>query len=183
MARKGLIAWAVLGLLGLIFQATLFFKDSLAAHHPKWRPELEYFCKWVGCQIEPLQLADAVVIDHAAIDRLAEPDGNLEALIAINATNAINADQALGASPAVLPQWRFQITLRNIQNVSVAMPWIELTLTDAQDQAVMRQVFNPSVLGAPKVLKAGETWAQDLSLRLAHPESDFLGYRLLTFYP
>ena len=62
MARKGLIAWAVLGLLGLIFQATLFFKDSLAAHHPQWRPELEYFCKWVGCQIEPLQLADAVVI-------------------------------------------------------------------------------------------------------------------------
>ena len=180
MARKGLIAWAVLGLLGLIFQATLFFKDSLAAHHPKWRPELEYFCKWVGCQIEPLQLADAVVIDHAAIDRLAEPDDNLEALIAIN---AINADQVLGASPAVLPQWRFQITLRNTQNLPVAMPWIELTLTDAQDQAVMRQVFNPSILGAPKVLKAGETWAQDLSLRLAHPESNFLGYRLLTFYP
>ena len=180
MARKGLIAWAVLGLLGLIFQATLFFKDSLAAHHPQWRPELEYFCKWVGCQIEPLQLADAVVIDHAAIDRLAEPDGNLEALKAIN---TINADQALGASPAVLPQWRFQITLRNTQNLPVAMPWIELTLTDAQDQAVMRQVFNPSILGAPKVLKAGETWAQDLSLRLAHPVSDFLGYRLLTFYP
>ena len=174
MARKGLIAWAVLGLLGLIFQATLFFKDSLAAHHPKWHPELEYFCKWAGCHIEPLQLADAVVIDHAAIDRLAQANGDLEAL---------NAGQASGASPEVLPQWRFQITLRNTQNLPVAMPWIELTLTDAQDQAVMRQVFNPSVLGAPKVLKAGETWAQDLSLRLAHPESDFLGYRLLTFYP
>jgi hypothetical protein len=174
MARKGLIAWAVLGLLGLIFQATLFFKDSLAAHHPKWRPELEYFCKWMGCQIEPLQLADAVVIDHAAIDRLAQSDGNLEAL---------NADQALGASPAVLPQWRFQITLRNTQNLSVAMPWIELTLTDAQDQAVMRQVLSPSVLDAPKVLKAGETWSQDLTLGLANPQIGFLGYRLLTFYP
>ena len=174
MARKGLIAWAVLGLLGLIFQATLFFKDSLAAHHPKWRPELEYFCKWVGCQIEALQLADAVVIDHAAIDRLAKANGDLEVL---------NAGQAPGAPPEVPPQWRFQITLRNTQNLPVAMPWIELTLTDAQDQAVMRQVFNPSVFGAPNVLKAGETWSQDLSLRLAHPENDFLGYRLLTFYP
>ncbi len=174
MAHKGLIAWAVLGLLGLIFQATLFFKDSLAAHHPKWRPELESFCKWMGCQIEPLQVADAVVIDHAAIDRLAQSDGSLEAL---------NADQALGASPAVLPQWRFQITLRNTQNLPVAMPWIELSLTDAQDQAVMRQVLSPSVLGAPKVLKAGETWSQDLSLGLANPQIGFLGYRLLTFYP
>jgi hypothetical protein len=63
------------------------------------------------------------------------------------------------------------------------MPWIELTLTDAQDQAVMRQVLNPSVLGAPKVLKAGETWSQDLSLGLANAQIGFLGYRLITFYP
>ena len=63
------------------------------------------------------------------------------------------------------------------------MPWIELTLTDSQDQAVMRQVFDPLALGAPKVLNAGETWSQDLRLRLQDESMAFAAYRLLAFYP
>jgi hypothetical protein len=171
MGHKGLIAWAVLGLSALIFQATLFFKDNLAAHHPQWRPVLVYFCKWAGCQIMPLQVADAVLIDHAAIDLISEPDSK-----AVDTTE-------FDAFPVSLAQWRFQLTLRNAQNFSVAMPWIELTLTDLQDQPVMRKVLNPVDFGAPKVLKAGEIWSQDLRLRLANEQIGFLGYRLLTFYP
>ena len=171
MAHKGLRAWALLGVFGLVFQATLFFKDSLAAHHPQWRSELEAFCKWAGCQISPLQVLDAVLIDHAAIDLIAEPDPDASTVSEID------------ASQASLEQWRFQITLRNAQNFSVAMPWIELTLTDSKDQAVMRQVFDPLALGAPKVLNAGETWSQDLRLRLQDEPMAFAAYRLLAFYP
>ena len=174
MAHKGLMAWAFLGILGLVFQATFFFKDSLAAHHPQWQPELEAFCKWTGCQISPLKVLDAVLIDHAAIDLISEPE---------TATPAAAATPEIDGSQASLKQWRFQITLRNAQNYSVAMPWIELTLTDSQDQAVMRQVFDPLALGAPKVLNAGETWSQDLKLRLQDESMAFAAYRLLAFYP
>jgi S-methylmethionine-dependent homocysteine/selenocysteine methylase len=174
MAHKGLIAWAILGLLGLTFQAALFFKDNLAAHHPQWRAELDTLCKWVGCQIEALQVADAVLIDHAAIDLFTEQEA---------VSSAIHTADVLDASQMALSQWRFQMTLRNSQSISVAMPWIELTLTDLQDQPVMRKVLNPVDFGAPKVLMAGEIWSQDLRLRLANEQIGFLGYRLLTFYP
>jgi hypothetical protein len=174
MAHKGLMAWAILGVLGLVFQATLFFKDSLAAHHPQWREVLTVFCKWAACQIEPLQLADAVLIDHAAVDLITEQEPT---------SNAVTKGEAPEASPVNMAQWRFQMTLRNAENMTVAMPWIELTLTDLQDRPVMRQVFNPTDLGAPKVLKAGEIWSQDLRLQLANEQIGFLGYRLQTFYP
>ena len=174
MAHKGLIAWAILGLLGLTFQAALFFKDNLAAHHPQWRAELDTLCKWVGCQIEALQVADAVLIDHAAIDLITEQEA---------VSSAIHTADVLDASQMALSQWRFQMTLRNSQSISVAMPWIELTLTDLEDHAVMRQVFNPLAMGAPEELNAGQVWSQDLRLRLKSDQIAILGYRLLTFYP
>ena len=119
----------------------------------------------------PLQVADAVLIDHAAIDLISEPDSR-----AVDTTE-------FDAFPASLAQWRFQVTLRNAQNFSVAMPWIELTLTDLEDHAVMRQVFNPLAMGAPEELNAGQVWSQDLRLRLKSDQIAILGYRLITFYP
>jgi hypothetical protein len=164
MAHKGLIAWAVLGLWGLLMQATLLFKDDWAARYPQWRPALDLFCKGLGCQIEALQLADAVLIDHASID-------------------LISPEAAADAMPFSMAQWRFQVTLRNAQNITVATPWIEMTLTDLQDQVVMRRVFNPVALGAPMSLSAGEIWSQDLHLQLNNEQVGFTGFRLLSFYP
>jgi hypothetical protein len=65
----------------------------------------------------------------------------------------------------------------------VATPWIELTLTDAQDAAVLRKVLNPVDFGAPAVLPPGEIIEQQLLLSLKKEEAAFVGYRLLTFYP
>ena len=171
MAHKGLIAWAVLGLSGLIFQATLFFKDEWAAHHVPLRPVLKLFCEWSECQLEPLQVADAVLIDHASVDMIPKEESTAGAIV-----STVSAQMTV-------PQWRFQITLRNAQDIDVAMPWIELTLTDSGDQALMRKVFNPTEFGAPQTLKAGEIWSQDLRLRLVSDQVDFMGYRLFTFYP
>ena len=65
----------------------------------------------------------------------------------------------------------------------VATPWIELTLTDAQDQAVVRKVVNVTQWGAPAVMAPGEIVSLDHQLSLSDPAQSFLGYRLLTFYP
>ena len=161
MTYAGLITWALLGALGLLFQATLLFKDALAAHLPSLQPALTQLCAWADCQVLPLQQSDAVVIDHASIDQLHSHDDD----------------------PVARPQWSFELHLRNSASVSVATPWVELTLTDAQDQAVMRKVIHLADWGAPAVMAPGQILSLSRQFGLAHPESNFLGYRLLTFYP
>ncbi|MEY3923871.1 MAG: hypothetical protein RI915_1518, partial [Pseudomonadota bacterium] len=96
MSFWGLVAWAVLGLLGLVLQTVYVFKDPLATYHPRLKPLLLEACQLVGCQIQPLQKTDAVVIDYASVD-------------------AIHTDQAqeilaYGAQPS---RWALQINLRN----------------------------------------------------------------------
>lgn len=163
MTYAGLIAWALLGVLGLVFQASVFFKDVLAAHQPDLRPALAQLCLWADCKVSPLKQSEAVVIDHAAIDQ------------APMSSDAVDAGASL--------HWAFEVHLRNSVKVPVATPWIELTLTDAQDQTVMRKVLDLSQWGAPPVMAAGEILPLSLQLDLVNAELHFVGYRLLTFYP
>jgi hypothetical protein len=162
----GLVAWALLGFLGLVIQTVYFFKDPLATYHPSLKPLLLEACQLVGCHIRPLQKTDAVVIDFGAVDaiRSDEPPEKL-------------------ANSAQPMQWALQINLRNADAVPVATPWVELTLTDAQDAPVMRKVLNPVDWGAPAVLSPGEIIEQQLLLSLKKEEAAFTAYRLLTFYP
>jgi hypothetical protein len=164
MTYAGLITWAIGGVLGLILQATLLFKDLLVAYQASLKAPLTQLCVWADCQILPLQLADAVVIDHAAIDLLHHSPMGVD-----------------DVPPS--PQWSFEIHLRNSAKVPVATPQVELTLTDAQDQALMRKVIDLSSWGAPAVMAPGQIVSLSRQLGLRHPESGFMGYRLLTFYP
>jgi len=152
MSFWGLVVWAFLGLLGLVLQTLVVFKDPLATYHPRLKPLLLEACQFV--------------IDFSSVD-------------------AIPADpaQEILAMSALPKQWALQINLRNSDSVPVAIPWIELTLTDAQDAAVLRKVLNPVDFGAPAVLPPGEIIEQQLLLSLKKEEAAFVGYRLLTFYP
>lgn len=163
MTYAGLITWALLGVLGLLLQAMVLFKDVLAAHQPSLQPALSQLCQWLNCKVLPLQQADAVVIDHAAIDQL---------------PNHSDVED-----PAAERLWSFELHVRNSAQVPVATPWVELTLTDAQDQAVMRKVFNVSAWGAPAVMAPGQILSMSQQLSLRNPDNSFMGYRLLTFYP
>jgi Protein of unknown function (DUF3426) len=163
MTYAGLIAWALLGVLGLVFQTMVLFKDVLAAHQPDLQPALAQLCLWADCTVAPLKQADAVVIDHATIDPM-----------------PLSADAVDMGAPV---HWAFEVHLRNSAKVPVATPWIELTLTDAQDQAVMRKVLDLSQWGAPPVMASGDILPMSLQLGLVNPEVNFVGYRLLTFYP
>ena len=67
---------------------------------------------------------------------------------------------------------------------SVAMPALELTLTDAQEQAVLRRVLSPEELAAPPDLAAGAVWNGTVSVQVAATVApQVAGYRLLAFYP
>jgi hypothetical protein len=82
--------------------------------------------------------------------------------------------------------FRLQFTLANAASMPVALPALELTLTDSQDQAVIRRVLQPTELGpdAPAALLAAGEWASSLTLTVAPAAAGAItGYRLLAFYP
>ena len=82
--------------------------------------------------------------------------------------------------------YRFGLVLKNTAAVEVAMPAIELTLTDSQDQALLRKVLTATDLGAKTdTLAANAEWtgAVALSAKVNGGAERISGYRVLAFYP
>lgn len=73
-------------------------------------------------------------------------------------------------------------TWRNTSPHAVQVPALELTLLNAQNQAVLRRVISPAEMEAPASLSPAQVWSGKLHLvPVSGPTSS--GYRLLSFYP
>jgi predicted Zn finger-like uncharacterized protein len=152
---------AALGVLGVLLalllaaQWALHERDDLAASHPELAPVLELLCEPLGCAIGPVQRIEAVVIDSSTLVRRL---GNF---------------------------YSFDLVLKNTAALPVAVPALELSLTDTRDSVIARRVFLPSELpGAPALLPAQGNLS--LSLRLSITDAGAVpmaGYRALVFYP
>jgi hypothetical protein len=161
----GLAMRAVLGLVALVLalllaaQVAVHMRDQLAAMYPPLKPALQQLCRPFGCALQPLRQIDSVVIDSSTFNRLG-PEA-----------------------------FRLSLTLRNQSGLDVAMPWLELTLTDTGEQPLVRRVLTPEELGAPSatVLGARSEWTAAVDLVLpgegAGGGARVAGYRLLAFYP
>jgi hypothetical protein len=79
--------------------------------------------------------------------------------------------------------YTLNVSLRNAVDVPLAMTAIELTLTDAQDRAVMRRVLSPKELTAPLELAAGQIWTRAFTVEPGTLTAEVVGYRLVSFYP
>jgi hypothetical protein len=75
------------------------------------------------------------------------------------------------------------LTLRNSTDLPLAMTSLELTLTDAQDRAILRRVLHPSDIGAAAVMDAGQVINTVLLVEPVSASADIAGYRLVSFYP
>lgn len=141
--------------LGLLFQMALHERDRLAAWSPSTGALLTALCQPLGCQVGPARQIESVVIDSSNLVRRL---GNF---------------------------YSFDLVLKNGAGIAVAVPALELSLTDAHDAVIVRRVFLPEELpGAPQLLPA--QGALSLSLRLSIAEqgvSSMSGYRALVFYP
>jgi predicted Zn finger-like uncharacterized protein len=140
----------------LALQIVVLERDQIAATEPDSRAPLDALCEVVGCQIQPLRKIDAVVIDSSAFTKV---QGDV---------------------------YRLNFTLKSTSAVSLAMPALELTLTDMQDQAVLRRVVQAKELSASKtVIEPGSEISVILPLRVktGADEPRVSGYRLLAFYP
>jgi predicted Zn finger-like uncharacterized protein len=140
----------------LVLQIALKDRDRLAAANPGLRPWLARLCEPLHCTIRPPRQIDAVAIDSSSFNKL-RPDA-----------------------------FRLNVTLKNDSAIDVAMPALELTLTDGQDQPLVRRVVTPEELGPNAiVIPAASEWSGSLGLVVATNEASgrIAGYRLLVFYP
>ena len=156
LVRVGLLLLA-LGLAALLAaQVAVHDRDRLAAQHPDWKPWLERLCEAAHCRLGPPHRIDAIVIDNSGFSRVRQDT------------------------------YRLSVTLKNQSAQPVAVPAVELTLTDGQDQPVVRRVLTVRELGAPAdTLAPASDWSTSLTLAVAPPAGGnrIAGYRLLAFYP
>jgi predicted Zn finger-like uncharacterized protein len=72
--------------------------------------------------------------------------------------------------------------VRNTTSQILEMTALELTLQDIQGKPVLRRVFLPAELGAPKNLAPSQVWQGDIRLKV-DSDTPVTGYRVLSFYP
>lgn len=156
VVRVALVVLLLLLLALLTAQILFHERDRIASIEPETRPLLLALCGWARCEVSPLRQIDSIVIDSSSFTR----------------------DRG--------DNYRLGFSLRNNAAIDVAMPAIELSLTDSQDQALFRRVIRPAEFGAPSnLLGAGADWGNTLTLSIkATGNADRVaGYRLLAFYP
>lgn len=151
-------AVAVLLLLALAgAQTALLWRDTLAAHRPQWAGALQTLCRVAGCTVQPLHRIGQLSVDASGLARLetATPEG---------------------------AEYRLSLTLRNRADTALAVPAVELSLTDASGVLVVRKVLRLSELGAAQPLLAA---GQDIQLQalLATGGQSVDGYTVELFYP
>jgi len=152
---RGLLGLAGVLLLGaLVLQVALQERDRIAVQQPALAPVLQALCAPLGCTVGPPRQIESIVIDATTFSKLRSD------------------------------AYRLNLTLRNQAAMPVAMPAIELTLTDAQDQALVRRVILPRELAsAPDAIAAAGDWSGALSMTVASSAARVAGYRVLAFYP
>ncbi|MHA7598853.1 zinc-ribbon and DUF3426 domain-containing protein [Alicycliphilus sp. T452] len=155
-AVRGALAVAVLALLLVLgLQVAVQERDAIAARGPAAHALMERLCAPLQCTLQAPQRIASVVIDGSSF---------------LKERNDAAA-------------YQLQMSLKNNSALSVAMPALELTLTDARDRAVLRRVLLRNELGAPAELAPGATWSATVSLQVAQGADQVAGYRLLAFYP
>ena len=136
-------------------QWALHERDRLAAWRPDLQPLLQQACGHLGCTVAPVRRIDAIVIDSTALVRRL---GNF---------------------------YSFDLVLKNTAPLPLAVPALELTLTDVGGAVIARRVFLPDEWpDAPPLLPARDSVTVNFRLSLALNEATpMAGYGALLFYP
>lgn len=147
------VAFALLGLL-LTLQTAHHFRDTVAARWPGTRPLLLSWCDLAGCSIGTPMRIDDIVVDSTALGRLGSNDDAL----------------------------RLSVTLRNRGQLPVALPSIDLSLTDTSGQLLARRVLAPRDFQARVAALAP---GADIALQapLSTGSSRVSGFTVEVFYP
>ena len=137
----------------LALQAAHHFRDLVAARWPVLRPAMMAWCEAAGCRIEAPRRIEDVSVEHTALARV----GTTES-------------------------FRLSVSLRNRGSIRLALPSIELSLTDGSGLLVARKALAPSDfrVAMPLLPANGET---PLQLFLSTGSVRVSGYTVEIFYP
>src|SRR6218665_606218 len=138
--------------LGLAVQIVVHERDRIAAIDARARPWLMALCRPLQCTLAPQRQIADVVIDSSSFNK------------------------GRGDS------YQLALTVKSRAAIPLAMPAVELTLTDIQDQPVLRRVLLPVDLSAPAELAAHGEWSATLPVIVTTGGARVTGYRLLAFY-
>lgn len=154
LVRTALALVFLLLLGGLALQVVVQERSRIAAVDTRTRPWLQQLCAHLGCTLAPRRQIADLVIDSSSFANRGRGDPYL-----------------------------LSVTVKNRAEIPLAMPAVELTLTDAQDQPVLRRVLLPADLGAPAELPARGDWSTSVPVVVTSGASRVSGYRVDTFYP
>jgi predicted Zn finger-like uncharacterized protein len=152
-ARALLSLAALVLLLTLAGQAVYRLHDWIAALWPETRPALQALCERLACRIEPLRRIDSIAVDSSGLTRV-----------------------------SAMEAYKLSLVLRNRSGIPVALPSVDLSLTDPQGQLVARRVLSPAELGATQSVLAPGAEAP-LQATLTAGDRRLLGYTIEVFYP
>lgn len=160
---KAFLGLAALALLALLaLQAGLHERAGLAATFPQSKPVLQWVCQYLGCSVSALKQIESVVIDGSSFNKVRGEN------------------------------YRLALTIRNAAPQEIAMPALELSLTDSQDQVLMRKVILPhEITPNGGNLAGGSEWSGQIAMQVrgnagggpSEGAERFSGYRVLAFYP
>ncbi len=154
VVRRLTIAAALALPLLLGAQMALHHRDLLAARWPGSADLLGALCAPLHCSVQAPRSLDAVSVDSSGLTRVE------------------------GA-----PLYKLQVAVRNRAGWAVAMPALDLTLTDPRGEVVTRRVLRAAELGgaAPEALAAGAEWSALATLDVG--DRRVTGYTIDLFYP
>jgi hypothetical protein len=157
----------LLGVLGLLAQFAHEYRDVVAARFEPSRPLLERACGLLQCSVSAPRMLDAEGVS-------VESSG----LVRVEKTNT----------------YRLSVALRNRAATVVAMPALELSLTDAQGKLMVRRVLRAADFGVTQnTVAAGRELSLQATMQTAFanltnaatdtPQEAVAGYTIELFYP
>lgn len=149
------LLWLLLvgGALGLAGQVLIEYRDLAAARHASLRPLLQAACGWFDCQVGAARSIEELTVESSGLVRVEKSS-----------------------------VYRLSVALKNRAPIEVALPALELALTDAQGQLVARRVLNAAELGVTQnTLAAGREVQLQATLQAA--TAPVAGYTIELFYP
>ena len=153
-ARLALASAALLLSVALAAQAMHHHRDLIAVRWPAARPALTTWCGWANCRIELPRRVDDITVESTSLTH-----------------GAAGSDA-----------FKLSVTLRNRGAVPVALPSVDLSLTDAAGELVARRALAPSDFRATSLALAAGSDAT-LQLTLSAGSGRVTGYTVEVFYP
>ncbi|WP_428420214.1 zinc-ribbon and DUF3426 domain-containing protein [Methylibium sp.] len=157
--RASLVLATVLLLGTLLTQIAVQFRDAFAAQWPQARPTLETLCEVMDCRIEPLRRLSAITVESSGLTQ-------------------VEGSEA----------YRLSLTLHNRGQVDIALPSVDLSLTDNSGALIARRALAPTDFRTtPGDGSAGTALApgseSPMQALLAARGARVSGYTVELFYP